>query len=117
MSNLMSETPEEGEMVLEYELDAPPEKVWRAIALAQFRERWLPEDGLAEAEPISAIAGEEIRYRMRDDRPPFLESIVTFRMGPGIHGGTRFRIIHRVEDAGSRALAANDNKLRLTLAA
>ena len=115
MRNPLSEPPAEEEIALEYELDAPPEKVWRAIAYAQFRNSWLPESSLAEAEPVSAIAGEEICYRMRDDRPPFLESTVTFRIGPGIHGSTRFRIIHRID--GWHARAANDNKLRLMLAA
>ena len=115
MSDIVSDPREDAEIALEYELDAPPEKVWRAIALRQFRDRWLPDDGLAEAEPISAIPGEEIRYRMRDDRPPFFESTVTFRVAPGIHGGTRFTIIHRMDDP--RGLAANDNTLRLMLAA
>jgi uncharacterized protein YndB with AHSA1/START domain len=115
MTDRLGKTPSEEEIALEYELDAPPEKVWRAIAIAQFRDSWLPDRALAEAEPVSAIPGEEICYRMRDDLPPFLESTVTFRIGPGIHGGTLFRIVHRID--GERALAANDNKLRLMLAA
>jgi uncharacterized protein YndB with AHSA1/START domain len=88
MRNPLSEPPAE-EVALEYELDAPPEKVWRAIAYTQFRNSWLPASSLAEVEPVSAVPGEEICYRMRDDRPPFLESTVTFRIGPGIRGGTR----------------------------
>ena len=45
------EETEEAEIALEYELDAAPEKVWRAIAVAAFRERWLPEADLAEPSP------------------------------------------------------------------
>jgi uncharacterized protein YndB with AHSA1/START domain len=115
MTNPLSEPAEEEEIALEYELDAPPEKVWRAIAHGQFRNAWLPGSSLAEPEPVSAIPGEEICYRMRDDRPPFLESTVTFRIGPGIDGGTRFRIVHRID--GGRAIAVNDNKPSLMLAA
>ena len=64
------EDTEDAEIALEYELDAEPEKVWRAIAVAAFRERWLPEADLAEPEPIASIPGVEIRYRMRDARRP-----------------------------------------------
>ena len=57
------EETEEAEIALEYELDAAPEKVWRAIAVAAFRERWLPGADLAEPEPIASIPGVEVRYR------------------------------------------------------
>ena len=70
MTDTKSERGEEtegGEIALEYELDAAPEKVWRAVAIPAFRERWLPEADLAEPEPIASIPGVEIRYRMRDD--------------------------------------------------
>jgi len=81
-------------LVLDYELDAPPEKVWRAITIPALRENWLPKGELAEAAPISSTPCEEVRYRMRDDEPPFLESIVTFQISPNAVGGTRLRIIH-----------------------
>ncbi|UFZ02369.1 SRPBCC domain-containing protein [Bradyrhizobium ontarionense] len=82
------------DLVLDYDLDAPPEKVWRAISIPALRENWLPRRELADAAPISATPGEEVRYRMRDDEPPFLESIVTFQLSPNAAGGTRLRIIH-----------------------
>ncbi len=28
---------------LEYDLDEPPQKVWRAISIPAFREHWLPK--------------------------------------------------------------------------
>ena len=65
------------------ELDAAPDKVWRAIAIAAFRERWLPRADLAEPEPIASIPGVEVRYRMREEGAPFPESTVTFRIEPG----------------------------------
>ena len=61
---------EETEIALEVELDAKPEKVWRAIAIPAFRERWLPQADLAEPEPIASVPGVEIRYRMRDEGAP-----------------------------------------------
>jgi uncharacterized protein YndB with AHSA1/START domain len=108
------------DMVLEYELEAPPEKVWRAISIPAFREKWLPKRQLAEAEPVSSAPGEEIRYRMRDDEPPFLESIVTFQLRPNAAGGTRLRIIHELSDARLERpprRAANTNRFCLMRAA
>jgi uncharacterized protein YndB with AHSA1/START domain len=86
-------------LVLEYELDAPPEKVWRAISIPAFRDKWLPKEALVSAEPVSSAPGEEIRYSMREDEPPFLESVVTFQLRPSADGGTRLRIIHGLVSA------------------
>jgi uncharacterized protein YndB with AHSA1/START domain len=107
------------DLVLEYELDAPPEKVWRAISIPAFREKWLPTDALADAEPISSASGEEVRYRMRDDEPPYLESVVTFQVRPNALGGAKLRIIHEPADAlGVRQRTpANGNAPRLMRAA
>jgi uncharacterized protein YndB with AHSA1/START domain len=112
--------PKARDLVLEYELDAPPEKVWRAISIPAFRETWLPQGALASPEPVSSAPGEEVRYRMRDDEPPFRESLVTFQVSPNANGGTRLRIIHGL--AGARPAeqappAANDNLLCLMRAA
>jgi hypothetical protein len=107
---------EEAEVALEVELDAAPEKVWRAIAIAAFRERWLPQADLAEPEPIASIPGVEVRYRMREDDAPFPESTVTFRIEPGVRGGALLRIIHRIEGEARRT-SANDNFRPVSLAA
>jgi uncharacterized protein YndB with AHSA1/START domain len=87
------------DLVLEFELDAPPEKVWRAISIPAVRRRWLPKGDLAEAEPVSSKPGQEIRYRMQDGEPPFLESVVTFLVIPNTVGGTRLRIVHELVGA------------------
>jgi hypothetical protein len=116
MSDIASEPREGAEIALEYELDAMPEKVWRAIAVAAFRERWLPQADLADPEPIASIPGVEVRYRMREEGAPFPESTVTFRIEPGLKGGTLFRIIHRIED-DARRRSANDNLRPMSLAA
>jgi uncharacterized protein YndB with AHSA1/START domain len=98
MKDLRGESPAT-DLVLDYDLDAPPEKVWRAISIPAFRETWLPKGDLADMAPVSSAPGEEIRYRMRDGDPPFLESVVTFQLTPNADGGTRLRIIHGLADA------------------
>jgi uncharacterized protein YndB with AHSA1/START domain len=116
MSDIASDPREKAEIALEYQLDAAPETVWRAIAVAAFRERWLPEADLAEPQPIASIPGVEVRYRMREDGAPFPDSTVTFQIEPGPQGGTLFRVIHRLED-DARRNGANDNLRPLGLAA
>ena len=37
------------ELVFEFELDEPPEKVWRAVSIAELRERWLPDVLLSDS--------------------------------------------------------------------
>jgi len=98
MSDRISDRPAAG-LDLEYQLDAPADKVWRAISIPAFRERWLPAGRLADAAPVSTIPGEEIRYRIRDDEPPHLESVVAFQLSPNEAGGTTLRIVHRLDDA------------------
>ena len=87
------------DLVLEYKLDAAPEKVWRAISIPEYREKWLPSGSLTDAEPVSSTPGEEIRYGMREAEPPFLDSVVTFQLSPTDSGGTRLRIVHGLTDA------------------
>jgi uncharacterized protein YndB with AHSA1/START domain len=119
MSDEKSEPQNDG-IELAYELDAPPQKVWRAISVPELRDNWLPRDALTEGEPTSVTPGEEVRYRMRDDAPPFLESIVTFRIEPSRNGGTILRIIHQLTDARFAQVtkaAANSNSPPLMLAA
>jgi uncharacterized protein YndB with AHSA1/START domain len=82
------------QLVFAYQLEAPPEKVWQALSIPAFRERWLP----AEVEAVSSIPGEEVRYRLKEEEPPFLESVVTFQLAPN-EGGTELRIIHSLTDA------------------
>ncbi|MBP1129288.1 uncharacterized protein YndB with AHSA1/START domain [Serratia sp. PL17] len=102
-------------LVLEYRLDAPVEKVWRAIGIPALREQWLPNTTLADAEPVAVTPGKEISYRMRDDQPPFLESTVTLQIQPTAAGGSLLRVIHRLND--DRLTAANDSGCHLMRAA
>lgn len=96
----VDETPERRPQIEEvHEFDAPPERVWRAVTVPQLRERWLPEAALASPEPVSATPGRDVSYRMREPEPPFLESVVTFRLEPNEAGGTRLLIHHEIADA------------------
>lgn len=118
MKDLETEKQAKG-LVLEYELDASPEAVWRAISIASFREKWLPAGDLADVEPVSSTPGEEVRYRMREQEPPFLESVVAFQIDPNAEGGTTLRVVHRLVDAAPREQpsAANSNQILMMLAA
>ncbi|MGL4491061.1 MAG: SRPBCC family protein [Rhizobiaceae bacterium] len=105
---------------LEYELNEPLQKVWRAISIAEFRKQWLSNDALAASEATTVKPNEEISYRMRDDASPFLESTVTFRIFPNASGGTSLRIKHQLDDirlTGLTMSAANNNSCNLLLAA
>ena len=105
---------------LEYDIDEPPQKVWRAITIPEFRDVWLPKDALADPEANSLTPGEEVSYRMRENAPPFLESVVTFQISPNTTGGTRLRIIHELADMNFRPetmAAANDDETPVRLAA
>ncbi len=115
-----TQTEQGADLELEYDLDAPREKVWRAISIPEFRNKWLPGSELMDPQPVSFEPDEEISYRMKDNEPPFLESEVTFRVCPNEIGGTRLRIIHRLVEARSvqrRLKAANSNGPALMRAA
>nr|WP_319384640.1 hypothetical protein [uncultured Roseibium sp.] len=105
---------------LDFEISEPPQKVWRALSIPEFREKWLPTDKLAEPLASRVVPGRELCYQLREDTPPFLESTVTFRISPSSAGGTRLRIIHRLNDAKAACLsmaAANSNTLPLKMSA
>ncbi|ORM62782.1 polyketide cyclase [Pantoea rodasii] len=111
----MSGVDKSNQLVQEYRLDAPLEKVWRAISIAEYREVWLPNAALADGQPVACEPGKSIRYRLRDDAPPYLESDVTFLVKPDEVGGTLLTIVHRINDP--HLLAANDEHGPLMLAA
>lgn len=102
-----TDRPEAGPgLTLDVDLDAPPEKVWRALTIPAFREQWLPAADLADPTPLEADPG-SVRYRMRDPAPPHTESVVTFQVGPGDEGGTRLTIVH---GRTPPRMAANTNR-------
>lgn len=101
-------------LIQEYRLDAPPDKVWRAISIPEFRRHWLPDLDLASQEPHSREEGREIRYVMRERCPPYLESEVALRIEAARDGGTVLTIVHA---AAAPAIAANDDSIAVMRAA
>ncbi|WP_019994391.1 SRPBCC family protein [Aureimonas ureilytica] len=99
-----------GALDLTYDLDAPPAKVWRALSIPAFRERWLPDVADPEPDAGSVVPGEALRYRLRESEPPFETSAVTFRISPNETGGTRLRILHERGKAAPPLMAANTNQ-------
>ena len=84
------------DLALTFEFDAPPEKVWRAVSISDYRERWLPEQDLAQADPVEIEDGSAVSYRMREIAPPHEESVVTFTVADNGSGGTRLEIVQRL---------------------
>lgn len=93
----------------EYDLEARPDTVWRALLDKKFRKKWLPEEDLAMPDAFSVRPGCEVCYRMRASVPPFLESTVIFRIFPNADGGTVLRIIHEPPAACYRRNLRADN--------
>jgi len=120
----------------DFELDAPPAKVWRALTVPEFVAKWLtaridgepapsdPREGpSSRPAPVSlrlltAEPGRSVRYLWREEEGSLPPSIVTFRITPSGSGGTRFRVVH---ETSGRVLTqrrpANHNAPRLLLAA
>jgi uncharacterized protein YndB with AHSA1/START domain len=99
-------------LVFEVDLDAPPEKVWRAIAMPEVREAWLgePEDGearVAVADPPSRL---DLVWPTREG-----DSLISFEISPA-EGGSRLTIIHRAPQAAT-VLAFKPRALPVTAAA
>ena len=96
-------------LVFEYEVDASPEAVKRALTVAEFRERWLPGAKLAPPSDDGAI-----HCTLRDAEPPFLESVASFEISARDGGGALIRVVHRLAKAPP---AANRNRSPLMQAA
>jgi uncharacterized protein YndB with AHSA1/START domain len=98
-------------LVFEFQFDEPPEKLWRALRTPGLREHWLPNAELADPEPSVVTPGEALRYRLRDSEPPFLESVVTFRVDASDAGGSNLHVIHELTDrrVGQDLSPANSN--------
>ena len=91
-------TQDDTALVFECSLDAPPEKVWRALSIPAYLERWLrPGDNVALAE-VSAEENTRLTYRWRESgqggMDPLADSMVTFELTPMADGGTWFKLTH-----------------------
>jgi uncharacterized protein YndB with AHSA1/START domain len=93
----MSGTAKDDALVFEVDLEASPEKVWRAIATPELREAWLgaPDDGsarVADADPPSRL---DLVWPTREG-----ESLISFEIAPA-EGGSRLTITHRAPEVAT----------------
>jgi len=124
------------DVVVECALDAPPQKVWRALTVPALVAAWLMPgevdarpgarfgfDGAASGRPgpidcrvLDAEPHRLLRYSWREhDAGRTIDSVVTFELDPDGRGGTRLRIVHG--DFVATPSAANANAPTMMLAA
>ena len=121
------------DIVLDYDLDEAPEKVWRALTQPELVAAWLgpndiaPEVGhrfaleptpdkpvdceILEADPERRLSW---RWREADERGGMVDSTITFEVTPTPLGGSHLRLVHsgfKAAGAGSLLGAVNDNTL------
>ncbi len=96
------EAPSLDTLTFEADLDAPPEKVWRALATPELREAWLGEPETGSAQIVRADPGSrlDLAWPTREG-----ESLVSFEIEDGEGGGTRLTIVHRALAPNVVALA------------
>src|SRR6218665_428612 len=85
-------------LVFECELDAPPEKVWRALTIPEYLERWLKPAQTVDLSVVTAEENKSLTYRWRESGQGAIvgaeDSLVTFELTPTTRGGTWFRLTH-----------------------
>jgi uncharacterized protein YndB with AHSA1/START domain len=111
-------TDETQTLVFETTLDAPPEKVWRALTIPEYLERWLQPPADAEISVVASDENRSLTYRWREPGEGIAaapeESLVTFEIAPREDGGTWFRLTHAPLAVPA---AANSNEPVMMLAA
>lgn len=118
---MKAEIETEPDIVHECELDAPREKVWRAVTVPEFLEQWIgiAPDGKDPDQPayriVEANEPAEVAYEWHDGETDRPHSTVRIELDPAPGGRTRFRLTHRSRAAP--VMAANDNRTGLSKAA
>jgi len=113
----MNEEQQGPSVIVECQLDAPPEQVFRALTEPALLASWLmPNDFEAEVgatftfrpegeppihcEVLALEPGRLVRYSWRESPPreaPHLlplDAVVTFELTPAVSGGTHLRLVH-----------------------
>ena len=106
-------------VTVSFQLEASPEKVWRALRNPDFRRQWWPDGDQAEEIGV-ADRDQSMSFRLRETEPPFLASVVTFEVVPDDAQSTTLKITHELEGAIVMLLSdsvANDNGATLMQAA
>lgn len=98
-------------LVFETALDVPPEKVWRALTIPEYLERWLDKPADAEIDVVASDENKSLTFRWREPGQGIAvnpeESLVTFELTPQADGGTWFRLTHAPVTV---PVAANSNE-------
>ena len=85
-------------VVFECALDAPPEKVWRALTIPEYLARWLRPAEDVDLSVVTAEENKSLTYRWREAgqgvAADTTDSLVTFELAPTGDGGTWFRLTH-----------------------
>lgn len=86
------------ELVFECALDAPPEKVWRALTIPEYLARWLKPRQDLDLAIVTAEENKSLTYRWREAGQGATgdaeDSLVTFELTPTDDGRTWFRLTH-----------------------
>ena len=84
--------------VFECVLEAPPEKVWRALTIPAYLDQWLKPRAAEELDVVTSDENRSLTYRWRDSGQGAVvgaeDSLITFELTPTEEGGTRFRLTH-----------------------
>jgi uncharacterized protein YndB with AHSA1/START domain len=85
-------------LVFECSLDAPPEKVWRALSIPEYLARWLKPGDDVELAVMAAQENKSLTYHWREAGQGTAgepgDSVVTFELTPTADGGTWFKLTH-----------------------
>ena len=79
------------DLVFETVLDAPPEKIWRALTIPEFRDRWLQPPRDVEVHMVTVNDNSLLTFSWKERNE---ESVVTIELTPQKNGGTGFRLTH-----------------------
>jgi len=84
-------------VVVEADLDAAPDKVWRALTEPELLGAWLlpgeEEGGEVDCELLEAESGKSLRYRWRE-ADAGMDSEVRFVLTPTPDGGVHLQVTH-----------------------
>ena len=86
------------DLSFETRLDAPVEKVWRALTISAYLERWLRLEGEVDLDLVAADEPHSVTYRWRErggEDGAGRDSFVTFELAPFGQESTWFRLTHR----------------------
>lgn len=91
-------TVQDNELVFECALDAPPEKVWRALTIPEYLAHWLRPERDLHLAMVTAEENRSLTYRWRESGQGAIvgaeDSLVTFELTPTRDGGTWFKLTH-----------------------